>query len=234
MIFETLGVFLSKVMCFSAYVQDATHFPRALTKEEENVLVEKIKLGDENARNELIEHNLRLVAHVVKKFNNCGEADDLIGVGTIGLIKAIKSYNPDKNVTLSTYASRCIENEILMLLRSSKKHLKTQSLEEVVASDKDGNELTFGDTLEDNDESVDEIISRKYLMKDIKKIIAEKLTEREQIIINLRYGLTGEPPMPQREVAKRLNISRSYISRIEVKALQIIRETAIIKGINPQ
>lgn len=233
MIFETLGVFLSKVMCFSAYVQDATHFPRALTKEEENVLVEKIKLGDESARNELIEHNLRLVAHVVKKFNNCGEADDLIGVGTIGLIKAIKSYNPDKNVTLSTYASRCIENEILMLLRSSKKHLKTQSLEEVVASDKDGNELTFGDTLEDNDESVDEIISRKYLMKDIKKIIAEKLTEREQIIINLRYGLTGEPPMPQREVAKRLNISRSYISRIEVKALQIIRETAIIKGINP-
>lgn len=233
MIFETLGVFLSKVMCFSAYVQDATHFPRALTKEEENVLVKKIKLGDENARNELIEHNLRLVAHVVKKFNNCGEADDLIGVGTIGLIKAIKSYNPDKNVTLSTYASRCIENEILMLLRSSKKHLKTQSLEEVVASDKDGNELTFGDTLEDNDESVDEIISRKYLMKDIKKIIAEKLTEREQIIINLRYGLTGELPMPQREVAKRLNISRSYISRIEVKALQIIRETAIIKGINP-
>lgn len=233
MIFETLGVFLSKVMCFSAYVQDATHFPRALTKEEENVLVKKIKLGDENARNELIEHNLRLVAHVVKKFNNCGEADDLIGVGTIGLIKAIKSYNPDKNVTLSTYASRCIENEILMLLRSSKKHLKTQSLEEVVASDKDGNELTFGDTLEDNDESVDEIISRKYLMKDIKKIIAEKLTEREQIIINLRYGLTGEPPMPQREVAKRLNISRSYISRIEVKALQIIRETAIIKGLNP-
>lgn len=233
MIFETLGVFLSKVMCFSAYVQDATHFPRALTKEEENVLVKKIKLGDENARNELIEHNLRLVAHVVKKFNNCGEADDLIGVGTIGLIKAIKSYNPDKNVTLSTYASRCIENEILMLLRSSKKHLKTQSLEEVVASDKDGNELTFGDTLEDNDESVVEIISRKYLMKDIKKIIAEKLTEREQIIINLRYGLTGEPPMPQREVAKRLNISRSYISRIEVKALQIIRETAIIKGINP-
>ncbi len=233
MIFETLGVFLSKVMCFSAYVQDATHFPRALTKEEENVLVKKIKLGDENARNELIEHNLRLVAHVVKKFNNCGEADDLIGVGTIGLIKAIKSYNPDKNVTLSTYASRCIENEILMLLRSSKKHLKTQSLEEVVASDKDGNELTFGDTLEDNDESVDEIVSRKYLMKDIKKIIAEKLTEREQIIINLRYGLTGEPPMPQREVAKRLNISRSYISRIEVKALQIIRETAIIKGINP-
>ena len=233
MIFETLGVFLSKVMCFSAYVQDATHFPRALTKEEENVLVKKIKLGDENARNELIEHNLRLVAHVVKKFDNCGEADDLIGVGTIGLIKAIKSYNPDKNVTLSTYASRCIENEILMLLRSSKKHLKTQSLEEVVASDKDGNELTFGDTLKDNDESVDEIISRKYLMKDIKKIIAEKLTEREQIIINLRYGLTGEPPMPQREVAKRLNISRSYISRIEVKALQIIRETAIIKGINP-
>lgn len=233
MIFETLGVFLSKVMCFSAYVQDATHFPRALTKEEENVLVKKNKLGDENARNELIEHNLRLVAHVVKKFNNCGEADDLIGVGTIGLIKAIKSYNPDKNVTLSTYASRCIENEILMLLRSSKKHLKTQSLEEVVASDKDGNELTFGDTLEDNDESVDEVISRKYLMKDIKKIIAEKLTEREQIIINLRYGLTGEPPMPQREVAKRLNISRSYISRIEVKALQIIRETAIIKGINP-
>lgn len=233
MIFETLGVFLSKVMCFSAYVQDATHFPRALTKEEENVLVEKIKQGDENARNELIEHNLRLVAHVVKKFNNCGEADDLIGVGTIGLIKAIKSYNPDKNVTLSTYASRCIENEILMLLRSSKKHLKTQSLEEVVASDKDGNELTFGDTLEDGDEGVDEIISRKYLMKDIKKIIAEKLTEREQIIINLRYGLTGEPPMPQREVAKRLNISRSYISRIEVKALQIIRETAIIKGINP-
>ena len=124
MIFETLGVFLSKVMCFSAYVQDATHFPRALTKEEENVLVKKIKLGDENARNELIEHNLRLVAHVVKKFNNCGEADDLIGVGTIGLIKAIKSYNPDKNVTLSTYASRCIENEILMLLRSSKKTFK--------------------------------------------------------------------------------------------------------------
>ena len=233
MIFETLGVFLSKVMCFSAYVQDATHFPQTLTKEEEVALVEKIKQGDEQARNTLIEHNLRLVAHVVKKFNNCGEADDLIGIGTIGLIKAIKSYNPEKNVTLSTYASRCIENEILMFLRSSKKHLKTQSLEEVVASDKDGNELTFGDTLELDEEGLDEIVSRKYLVKDIKKIIAEQLNEREQIIINLRYGLTGEPPLPQREVAKRLNISRSYISRIEVKALQIIRETAIAKGVSP-
>ena len=137
MIFESIGLFLSKIMCFSAYVQDATHFPKALTKQEEAVLFERIKDNDEDARNSLIEHNLRLVAHVVKKFNNCGEADDLISVGTIGLIKAVKSFNPNKQVTFSTYASRCIENEILMMLRANKKHMKTQSLEETVDMQKD-------------------------------------------------------------------------------------------------
>ena len=121
MIFETLGVFLSKVMCFSAYVQDATHFPRALTKEEENVLVKKIKLGDENARNELIEHNLRLVSHIVKKYSTAGDADDFISAGTIGLIKGIDSYDDDKGSQLSTYCARCIENEILMYLRRTNK-----------------------------------------------------------------------------------------------------------------
>ncbi|MFQ6773326.1 MAG: RNA polymerase sporulation sigma factor SigK [Clostridia bacterium] len=231
MIFESIGLFLSKIMCFSAYVQDATHFPNALTKREESALFERIKDNDEDARNSLIEHNLRLVAHVVKKFNNCGEADDLISVGTIGLIKAVKSFNPNKQVTFSTYASRCIENEILMMLRANKKHMKTQSLEEVVACDKEGNELTFGETIELDEPSLDEQVNTKTMMQGVLDIMKRVLSPRELTIINLRYGLSGEPPLPQREVAKRLNISRSYISRIEVKALSLVREHAEMIGL---
>ena len=226
MIFEPISIFLNKIMLFSAYVQDATSFPKTLAKEEEMAIFEQIQSGDESARNLLVEHNLRLVAHVVKKFASCGEADDMIGVGTIGLIKAAKTFNPAKQVTFSTYASRCIENEILMMMRAGKKHLKTQSLEEIIALDKEGNELTFSDTIESNDPGLDELVNNKYLIKGIQKIMDAALSPREKTIINLRYGLTGEEPLPQREVAKRLGISRSYISRIEVKALQIIREQA--------
>ena len=178
-----------------------------------------------DAKDILIRHNLRLVAHVVKKYNGAAEADDLISCGTIGLIKAINSFKADKGTQISTYASRCIENEVLMFLRVSKKHQQVGSLNESLGDDHDGNEISLVDIItEDREKSDIDVAIQKQLMDKLITFLREHLSEREFKIISLRYGLQNHIALPQREVAKQLNISRSYISRIEKHALEVAQQ----------
>ena len=224
MVFETLGQFLSKLMFFHGYVNEYNGFPKPLKKEEEDSLVEKMRLGDKNARETLINHNMRLVAHVCKKYNGSAEADDLLSVGSLGLIKGIDSFKKDKGSQLSTYVSRCIENEILMLLRANKKHKACISIEEPIGVDKDGQEMSLYDIIPQNQElDPDFIVERKVMMEEIVSLMKKHLNKREFQIICLRYGLLDKIERTQQEVADILQISRSYISRIETKALTIIR-----------
>ena len=210
-------------MFFSSFVSSATGFPKPLKPEEEKELVIKFRAGDMEARKKLIEHNLRLVSHIVKKYSTAGDADDLISSGTIGLIKAVDSFSVEKNTQLSTYASRCIENEILMLLRLTKKHNVLIGLEESMGKDKEGNEITLQDVLADEESDLALEIEKIVLSEKILKIMKESLPEREYQIICLRYGLGGCASYPQRIVAKKLGISRSYISRLESKALNTLK-----------
>ena len=226
MIFENFVIFMNKILLFSSFINNAQGFPKPLTEKEEKECFEKFKLGNKEAKDRLINHNLRLVAHIVKKYAGTSEAEDLISVGTIGLIKAINSFEYGKGTQLSTYAARCIENEILMLLRVSKKHKNVMSLEECLGQDKDGNDVELADIIPSDDEEVLTIVENNIITQKILKIINEKLSPREAEIIKLRYGLGGNKSLTQREVADMLNISRSYISRLETKAIEIIkRET---------
>ena len=217
-------LFMNKIMFFSSFVNNASGFPKPLTLEEEKSYFEKFKQGDKKAKEILINHNLRLVAHIVKKYSGAGEADDLISVGSIGLIKAINNFEYGKGTQLSTYAARCIENEILMLIRMNKKHKKVISIQESLGRDKDGNEIELLDVLPGLDDEVYNIVENNIITEKINKIIDEKLPNREAEIIKLRYGIGGKPALTQREVAVKLNISRSYISRLETKAISIIKE----------
>lgn len=203
------------------YVSGYNLFPEPLSAEEEKICLEKYeKDGDENAKKILIERNLRLVAHIAKKYTNTtAEQEDIISIGTIGLIKAVNSYNSGKGVKLGTYASKCIENEILMYFRSSKKLQQEVSLNESIGQDKEGNVITFIDVIENEDISVDEQIDLKMKVKKLYEKIAKVLKDREKTIIELRFGLMGNEPKTQNEVAKMLGISRSYVSRIETKAI---------------
>ena len=221
MVFESFLAFLSKVFCFSAYIKNNNSFPGPLTEAEERDYLEKSAAGDEHAREMLIRHNLRLVAHVVKKYGGAGEADDLISVGSIGLIKGIRTYKEGKGSRLATYAARCIENEILMYIRANKKHKCNVSLSESVGCDKDGNDISLIDVLSVPAETVLEEVENKVLMEKIRECVAE-LPAREKIIITLRYGLNGALPYTQLQVAQKLKISRSYVSRIEKKVLSQI------------
>lgn len=224
MIFESIGAFLTRLTFFYAYVDNHSSFPKPLNKDDENTLVERMNNGDNEAKIRLIEHNMRLVAHIVKKYSSTSEADDLISAGSIGLIKALNSYNLEKGASLSTYASRCIENEILMLLRSNKKHIVVDSLDEALGSDTDDNDISLMDTIPEKDE--DDVffkVNNSMLMETIDKIMKQKLSEREYFVVKYRYGLNNSPAYTQREVADMLKISRSYISRIEKKALTILR-----------
>ncbi len=200
-------------------------FPDPLSKEEEDLYVEKANLGDKEARSKLIEHNLRLVAHIVKKYDNTKEdTDDLISIGTIGLIKGVDSYSKKKNTRLTTYAARCIENEILMYFRNNKKRSKDISINESVGFDKEGNEITILDILKTpyNDFALD--IHKDDNISDLKNYF-NVLNDREKEIISERYGLDNNDEATQKEIAKRLGISRSYVSRIEKRALtKILRE----------
>lgn len=234
MVFESLGQFMSKIMFFHGYVNEFNGFPQPLSKEDEAKYLEAMKNGDKKAREMLINHNMRLVAHVTKKYTGAAEADEMISVGSIGLIKAIDSFKPDKGSLLSTYASRCIENEILMLLRSSKKHKVCVSIEESVSTDKDGSELTYQDIIPQREEDdPDVVVNKSVMMENIKKIMSEKLNKREYMVISYRYGLVDGVERTQQETAKLLHISRSYISRIENKALEILREeVSDYKGLN--
>ena len=203
-----------------SYVSHANAFPKPLSPKEEDEYLILAKEGDESAKNKLIEHNLRLVAHIAKKYSqNTGlDSDDLISAGTIGLIKAVNSYNGKKSVRLATYAARCIENEMLMMMRSSKKIAKEVSLSESIGGDSDGSEVTLMDILSVEDDDVIDEVSLGIESKKLYESLDKCLNERERQIIILRYGLASKP-YTQREIAKKLNISRSYVSRIEKKAL---------------
>lgn len=184
-----------------------------------------LKNHEFEAKNKLIEHNLRLVAHIVKKYySGKSDPDDLISIGTIGLIKAVNSFDPQKGIKLSSYASRCIENEILMYFRSSKKSSLDVSINDPIETDKNGNTLTIIDTIKEEDMSLEKICTKINVQK-LGTYLVKNLTPRERIIICMRYGICGFFPLPQREIAKKLKISRSYVSRIEKKAIQTLRES---------
>lgn len=211
-------------MLFSSYVDHASSFPKTLTSEEEKKYIARLEKGDIEAKNILISHNLRLVAHIVKKYSNSSkDADDLISVGAIGLIKAINSYSSEKGAQLSTYAARCIENEILMLFRANKKHQTNISLEETIGTEKDGNDILLSDVICDTEYDLMQMVEDSCLTESLLKLIKETLTDREYKILCMRYGIGGRVAYTQREVAKKMGISRSYISRLEKKALQTIR-----------
>lgn len=229
MFFEFLSFILGKITFFAGSVINGSSYPKPLSAEEEAECLRLMKQGDKSAREKLITHNMRLVAHVVKKYAGSAETDDLISVGSIGLIKAVNTYETGKGTQLATYTARCIENEILMLLRANKKYKNDLSLYDPVGADKDGNELTIMDLLAEKEDTVfrqvDKSIEREKFLQFIKGV----LTPREYTVLCLRYGLKGERNYAQREVARFLKISRSYISRIEKKAVEKLKE-AVKKG----
>ncbi len=224
MFFDLLSQIFGKVFFFTGLVRDGGTFPKPLSPEEESKYLALARAGDEEAKNTLIKRNMRLVAHIVKKYTGAAETDDLLSVGSIGLIKAINTYQDGKGTQLATYTARCIENEILMLLRAGKKHKTIVSLSDPVGVDKDGNELTLIDLLAEKEDSVfaqvEKSIQREKFVAHLKKF----LSEREFVILSLRYGLEDGTALPQREVAKKLGISRSYISRIEKRAIEKARD----------
>ena len=222
--FELLG-FLGQYICFFIlHVCGGGSFPKPLSEKQEKIYLERCANGDKEARNKLVEHNLRLVAHIIKKYYGMqSEQDDLVSIGTIGLIKAVDTYDMNKNIRLSSYASRCIENEILMHFRNAKKSAQDISLNETIDTDKDGNPLTLLDIMAVDDNIID-TLDLKFNSRKLGQYINEELDEREKKIIILRYGLDGNEPMTQKNVAKLLNISRSYVSRIETRALKLLKK----------
>ena len=230
--FELLTSLIKGLIFFTGSYSN-TVFLDPLSREEEEKYIKLLEENDTNARNKLIEHNLRLVAHIVKKFdNNINDSDDLISIGTIGLIKGIDSYKSNKNIRLTTYVARCIENEILMYYRSIKKYQNTVSLNDSIGYDKDGNKIMLIDVLKDNHKSLEESLALKENINLINKYL-EKLNSREQEIIIKRYGLNNKKAMTQKEIAKNMHISRSYVSRIEKRAIsKILKEFIKNKKIN--
>lgn len=221
---DILGMLGQYVCFFILHVCGSGSFPKPLSEKQEREYLKQFANGNLDARNKLVEHNLRLVAHIIKKYYGVqSEQDDLVSIGTIGLIKAINTFNPNKNIRLSSYASRCIENEILMHFRNSKKSSQDISLNETIDTDKDGNPLTLLDIMSVDDNILDNL-DLKLNSKKLGQFIGEELDEREKKIIVMRYGLNGNEPMTQKDVAKLLDISRSYVSRIETKALKKLRK----------
>ncbi|GMB07543.1 RNA polymerase sigma-27/28 (RpsK/SigK) subunit [Thermolongibacillus altinsuensis] len=217
-ILSAFALFVKELIFLVSYVKNNA-FPQPLNAKEEEKYLQLMAKGDESARNKLIEHNLRLVAHIVKKFENTGEEpEDLISIGTIGLIKAIESYSPGKGTKLATYAARCIENEILMHLRSLKKTKKDVSLHDPIGQDRDGNEISLIDILKSEGDDVAEMTELNMELEKIKKYL-DVLDGREKEVIVSRFGLNMQKEKTQREIAKELGISRSYVSRIEKRAL---------------
>lgn len=215
---------LGNLYYFALNVSGAGSFPPPLSSKKEKQLLEKSRAGDIAARNKLIEHNLRLVAHIVKKYyTTANNQDDLISIGTIGLIKAVSTFKSDKNIRLATYASRCIENEILMFFRNQKKSAQDVYISDPIDTDKEGNALTLIDVIANNDDIVEELDTQMKIEK-LRRVIKKVLDERELEIIELRYGINNSPELTQREIAKKLGISRSYVSRIEKSALEKLKK----------
>ena len=214
-----LSLLFSRLLCFFLHARGGGSFPDVLCAEEEKRFFQLARQGDRQAREQLILHNMRLVAHIVKKFSNPQNQDDLMSIGTIGLIKAIDSFDPANGVRFATYAGKCLQNEILMYYRSQKKLSNEVSINESIDMDREGNPLTYMDIICCEDTIADDL-DIKIRGTRARTLIRTRLSEREREILTLRYGLDGDDPMTQREIAARLGISRSYVSRIEKAALE--------------
>lgn len=213
--------FLREIFFYSGYLNNNSgSFPKPLSPSKEKEYIKRYMEGDEKAREVLIEHNLRLVAHIAKKYANSGiDGDDFISIGTIGLIKGINTFDVAKGTQLVTYIARCIENEILMFLRADKKNASEVSLGESIGEDKEGNKISLLDIISTDEISIDDQVELKLQTEKLRKMLGKVLTKRERVVIDLRYGLSGGEILPQREIAKILGISRSYVSRIQKRAL---------------
>lgn len=234
MIFSVFWSFLCKIGFLTGLIGGKNSFLKPLSKEDEERYLKLLHEGDRSARDVLVKHNMRLVVHIAKKYRGATETDDLISVGSLGLIKALDKYQPGRGTTLATFAARCIENEILMLIRANKKHKNTLSLSDPVGLDKDGNELTLLDVLSEKDEGVLENVERSVQRERLLKQIRRFLTDREYAVICMRYALQdgevgGKAGKAQREVAAALHISRSYVSRIEKRAIAKLRKNLSAK-----
>lgn len=224
MLSTTFMLLVSSALMMLRLGENGSSFPRPLKAKEEQECIQRMREGDQEARNRLIEHNLRLVMHIIKKYyTTSADAEDLISIGTIGLIKGVSTYRPDKGVRLATYASKCIENEILMHFRGQKKTANDVSLSGALDGEGEGEGLSILDTIADERDMLEDL-SRQESIQQVRDAVEHCLTGREGEIIRLRYGLNGQPPLPQREVADIIGISRSYVSRIEKKALETLRK----------
>ena len=224
MFFSFIIEIMSKFFGLFGYISNDKLYPEPLSKTEEEYYLRKYFEGDKKARDILIEHNLRLVVHIAKKYtSNEQELEDFTSIGTIGLIKAIDSFKDNKGFKISTYASRCIENEILMHIRSTKKQKSEVSMHQVIGTDKDGNDMELIDTLVLKEKDVVEDIHDKAMLKQVMQYINKNLNKREKFIMNRRYGLDGNTPKTQQELADELGISRSYVSRIETKVQRMLK-----------
>lgn len=218
--FSILFEWIQSVLILAGYVSGNATFPKPLSSDEEKRYIAQYAEGDEDAKNILIEHNLRLVAHIAKKYADEKNLEDLISIGTIGLIKGINTFNPQRNSRLSTYISRCIENEVLMVMRSSKKLQNEISIEENIGTDREGNNMTFSDVLTSDTTDISDIISGKIEAQKLYAAMKKVLNQNEINILCWRYGLGNQKKKTQKEIADILGISRSYVSRIEKKCLE--------------
>ena len=220
-----LNFLLEHLIFLALHAESASDFPKPLSPAKQQEYFRQLAQGDISARTKLIEHNLRLVAHIVKKYYaSKAEQDDLISIGSIGLIKAVDTFSWDKNIRFATYASRCIENEILMFFRAQKKSSEDVSIQEPIDCDKDGNPLTLFDVMAGEEEEVFDAIQQRLSASQLRQAADRCLEPREAFVLQKRYGLDGGEPLPQREVAKQMGISRSYVSRLEKKALGQLRQ----------
>ena len=224
---QMLGVLtfmLQECLFFLGYITGKSEFPKQLTREEEDALIRRYADGDDEARQALITHNLRLVNHIARKYTVPGYGpDDLISIGVIGLIKAVGSFKPSSGAALGTYAARCIENEILMTLRASRKRQGDVSLQDSVGTDGEGNDITYLDILGTEPDETENAVIRRVTLEKVHQVLTS-LPARERLVLEMRYGLTDGQQHPQHEVAKVLGISRSYVSRVEKKAIGLLRD----------
>lgn len=221
---QLLAMMLQECVFFLGYITGKSEFPKQLPRQEEEALIARMLDGDDEARQLLITHNLRLVSHIARKYTvpGCG-ADDLISIGVIGLIKAVGSYKPHSGTALGTYAARCIENEILMTLRASRKYKGDVSLQDSVGTDGEGNDITYMDILGTDADDLENAVMRRVTLEKVHQVLTS-LPARERLVLELRYGITDGKQHPQHEVAKVLGISRSYVSRVEKKAIDLLRD----------
>ncbi|MBO4479328.1 MAG: RNA polymerase sporulation sigma factor SigK [Clostridia bacterium] len=221
---EGIVALLTNAFCLTGYIERNGAFPKPLSAAEEKAAFEALRSGAESARETLISHNMRLVVHIAKKYVDALDPSDMVSIGSIGLLKAIDTFQFNKGTQFATYAARCIENEILMAIRANKKHRVCVPLSSSIGMDKDGNEICLADTLEDDEVDVAVKVEKEDCARQLRAVLKEVLDEREYNVIRHRYGLEGAEVLPQREIAKSLGISRSYISRIESRALEKVKE----------